>query len=63
MVFGGQVSGVGGLCGVVFMVFKRCGGVYGVWENYRGFSAKVCARSDNTVSVASKCLRVLPLVL
>ena len=61
--FGGQVSGVGELCGVVFMVFKRCGGVYVVWEYYCGVSAEVYVRSGNTVSVTSKYLKVLPLVL
>ena len=57
------MSGVGELCGVVFMVFKRCGGVYVVWEYYCGVSAEVYVRSGNTVSVTSKYLKVLPLVL
>ncbi len=54
VVFGGQVSGVGGLCGVVFVVFGRWGGVCVVWEYYRDVGAKVCVRSGNTVSVISK---------
>ena len=63
MVFGGQVSGVGGLCSVVYVVFGRCGGVCVVWEYYCGVGAKVCVRNGNTVSGISKYLKVLPLVL
>ena len=48
------MSGVGGLCRVVFAVFGRCSGICVVWEYYCGAGAKVRVRGGNAADGISK---------
>ena len=64
MTFGEQVSGVGGLFSVVYVVFGRYSGICVVWEYYCGAGGQgVCLEVVTLRMGSKKYLRVLPLVL